>query len=186
MTFLLVTFTPLTDWVAYRLAGPWPRSSHETLIVLTGGITPDGFLSADSVLRTHYAEREYHKGGVKKIIISGGGEPSTSQAMADLLAASNVPREIIVAESVSLSTHDSAVQVAQMLRNVPGEKTLMTSDYHMLRASRAFRKAGLEFNTVPVPDAIKRSVSHLQRWNVFLDEAAELIKLAYYKARGWI
>jgi uncharacterized SAM-binding protein YcdF (DUF218 family) len=73
-----------------------------------------------------------------------------------------------------------------MLRDTPERKVLLTSDYHMFRAFRAFQKAGLNVLSRPIPDARKRAARWLYRWWVFLDLSSETMKIVYYRARGWI
>ena len=62
---------------------------------------------------------------------------------------------------------------------------LLTSDYHMFRARRAFRKAGLEVEPRPFPDADKRLNNWRARWQVVLDLGVETVKIVYYRVRGW-
>ena len=45
----------------------------------------------------------------------------------------------------------------------------MTSDYHMYRALRAFRKAGLDVQPRPIPDGRKRYSSWYKRWELAVD-----------------
>jgi uncharacterized SAM-binding protein YcdF (DUF218 family) len=68
----------------------------------------------------------------------------------------------------------------------PGKKVLLTSDYHMFRAFRAFRKTGLQVEPRPFPDAYKRINKWNLRWPVFLDLCLEASKTGYYRMRGWI
>jgi uncharacterized SAM-binding protein YcdF (DUF218 family) len=63
---------------------------------------------------------------------------------------------------------------------------LLTSDYHMLRAHRALRRAGVTLAPRPIPDARKRYGGFSQRWSVFLELCGESAKIAYYWARGWL
>jgi hypothetical protein len=56
----------------------------------------------------------------------------------------------------------------------------------MFRAYRAFRKAGIDVQPCPFPDALKQSTSRANRWAVFLGLCIETSKIAYYFARGWI
>src|SRR3954469_9414196 len=183
--FLVVTFTPVTNWVGYWLAGRWNEHTSSVLIVLSGAEYEDGFLAEDTVLRCHYAVRVYKRGGIGKVIVTGGGDPPVALGMADLLAAGGIPREKIVLETRASSTRENAEFVASLLKDDRNSKLLLTSDYHMHRAAAAFRKAGLEVETQPIPDAIKRSGVLRFRWSAFMDEALEISKIAYYKLRGW-
>jgi hypothetical protein len=56
----------------------------------------------------------------------------------------------------------------------------------MFRATRVFRKAGIDIAPRPIPDAAKRMESWKDRWPVFLVLGLETVKVGYYFARGWI
>ena len=98
----------------------------------------------------------------------------------------SVPAEIVVTEEAAKSTRESALYVARLLSGEAGSKVLMTSDYHMFRAVRTFRKAGIEVSPRPIPDALKRYGTYSKVWSAFLDEASESVKIVYYACRGWI
>lgn len=181
--FLLATLTPFVSWYGGKLAGPWNDPGGDTLIVLSGGDLADGFPAENTMLRCLYAVRAWRTGHFRKVVVSGaviGGH------MRSLMAAEGVPAEAIVVENESLSTHESALAAARLLAGDAGSKVLLTSDYHMFRSARAFRKASLEIKPYPIPDARKRAVSLIRRWPAFLDEAVETAKIAYYSLRGWI
>ena len=72
------------------------------------------------------------------------------------------------------------------MEETPGRKVLLTSDYHMFRAYRTFRKAGFEIAPRPFPDMLKLSSCWLCRWQAFVTLSDESAKIAYYYARGWI
>jgi len=97
-----------------------------------------------------------------------------------------VPRNAAEIETQSRSTHQNALYVTELLASVPGRKVLLTSDYHMFRAHRASKKAGLDVLSRPFPDARKRASEWSGRWPAFLDLAVETLKIGYYFARGWI
>ena len=69
--------------------------------------------------------------------------------MRNFLVGSGVPAQSIAIETSSESTRGNAVAVALLLRQDPGTKLLLTSDYHMFRASRAFAKAGVRVRPRP-------------------------------------
>jgi uncharacterized SAM-binding protein YcdF (DUF218 family) len=94
--------------------------------------------------------------------------------------------EAIRVERRSTSTRENALFTRELLGDAPGRKVLLTSDYHMFRAHRVFRKAGLEVLPRPLPDAIKRSSGWRGRWAVFVEEVEETGKILYYAARGWM
>jgi uncharacterized SAM-binding protein YcdF (DUF218 family) len=183
LAFLLVTCTPLVSWYGGMLAGQWNDPEGDTLIVLGGGDLADGFPSENTVLRCLYAVRAYQDGHFRKIVVSGyriGGH------MRNVLVSEGVPAAAIVTDDESRSTRENALQAARLLSGDKGSKVLLTSDYHMLRARGAFRKAGLDVLPRPIPDARKRATHWIRRWPTALDEAVETVKIVYYSARGWI
>ena len=62
---------------------------------------------------------------------------------------------------------------------------LLTSDYHMYRASAAFRKAGLNVTPYPIPDVRKYSNRYLDRLPIAGDLLEETAKIVYYRWKGW-
>ena len=182
----VVMFTPLVPWWARRLAGPWNDPNGDVLIVLAGSSMGEGVLGQSSYLRVVYALRAYRAAPYAQVIVSGGGPGHPALSMRDFLVCHGVPAERIQVESASNSTHENALFVKQMVAQAPGRKVLLTSDYHMFRAQRAFRKVGLETLPHPFPDGIKRSSSRVERWPVFFELMREAVKSAYYFVRGWI
>jgi uncharacterized SAM-binding protein YcdF (DUF218 family) len=187
LLFLVVTFTPLTEWWARRLAGVWADPKGETLIVLGGSMLDNGVIGESSYWRGIYAARAYRDDGFRRVIVSGGTHANpASGAIRQFLISLGVPAEAILIETDSTSTRENAVNVARVLAGDGSKKVLLTSDYHMYRASRAFAKAGLEVVPRPFPDAIKRAQWRLNRWPVFLELSEEEVKIVYYYGRGWI
>src|SRR4030095_10393060 len=99
-------------------------------------------------------------------------------AMANFLKFQGVPPEAIHLESQSHSTRENALYSAPLLKDLPGRKVLLTSDYHAFRARRAFAKAGIDVSVLPVPDVLKRSSRLLSRWSCFLELLEETVKIA--------
>jgi uncharacterized SAM-binding protein YcdF (DUF218 family) len=184
--FVAVSVTPLTNWWARELAGPWRDPTGDTLIVLGGSMVED-VLGESSYRRAVYAVHVFQEGGVQRIVVSGGGSGvPVSEAVKRFLVCAGAPERIVITEGRSLSTRENAVNTARLLAGDTGRKVLVTSDYHMFRAWRAFRKAGIATEPRPFPDAIKRSQHWLGRWPAFLGLCSETAKIGYYFVRGWI
>jgi uncharacterized SAM-binding protein YcdF (DUF218 family) len=185
---LVVSFTPLVFWWGTWLAGPWDDPKGEVLVVLAGSAVEADIAGVSSYLRAMYALLIYREGGVRRIVFCGGSTDGIPLArlMRGVLVSHGVPPEVVVEEVYSLSTRQSALYAKPILDRMDGRKVLMTSDYHMFRAARAFRKAGIEFLPRPVPDARKRASHWYLRWGVFLDLVQETVKIGYYYAQGWI
>ncbi len=183
LLFVVVTVTPVLEWWSSALAGPWTEARGEVLIVLGSEGQTDGIIGESSYWRAVYAIRAWRQGGFREIVVSGAG---VADAMRDFMVNSGVPAAAIRVETQAGSTRENAVFVARMLAGSPGPKVLLTSDYHMFRAYRAFRKAGMNVEPRPFPDAGKRVQRWERRWGVFLGLALETGKIGYYWARRWI
>jgi uncharacterized SAM-binding protein YcdF (DUF218 family) len=179
----LVTIAP-PRWYAEKLAGDWPEPKGSTLIVLGGDSVEPGMIGLTSYWRTMYASMAWKSGGYRYVVLSG--EQRITDPMRDFLTATGVPREVIGGESKSTSTRENALFTAQLVHEYPGPYVLLTSDYHMYRAQRAFRRAGVTVVPRPFPDALKRMNDWRLRWDVFVDLVQESGKIGYYWARGWI
>lgn len=186
LVVLLVSVTPLVSWWARALAGPWRDPNGRTLIVLVGDSTDNSLIGRTSYLRANYAVRAYQTDNFERILITG--DPQSSTDMASFMEASGVPEDRIILETNSFSTHDSAVNTAALLAaDAPAtDLVLLTSDFHMWRAHRAFGRAGVSVDPRPIPDALKRASRWQDRWSVFEDLIVESVKIAYYAAKGWI
>jgi uncharacterized SAM-binding protein YcdF (DUF218 family) len=186
--FLFATFTPIDKWWAAALAGTWHDPAGDILIVLGGSNLDYGTIGGSTYWRGVYTVLCYKQCRYGRIVATGGppGENSSALALRRFLVSQGIPSSVIQVESDSNSTRENALFTAKLLKNTPGRKLLLTSDFHMYRASRAFRKAGLEVFTVPFPDVGKRELQWLARWPAFLDLLDETAKIAYYRARGWI
>jgi len=189
LLLIFVSITPFDGWYARTLAGDWTDSDGDILILLTADVNPDGLIGAASYWRSVYAVRAWRGGHFKKIVVSGGimGTPmSLASALAEFLVGNGVPREALILEERSTSTHENAVFTAELIGNMPGKKVLMTSDQHMFRAHRAFQRAGLEIVPRPIPDVAKRANTILERGPLFVGLLLETLKICYYAAKGWI
>lgn len=188
LAVMVVTFTPLVGWWAVQLAGPWTDARGDVMIVLTGNVLGNGIIGETSYWRSAYTVMAWREGGWRQLIVSGEGGASFpgSEAMKIFLESGGIPPGAILTESQSMSTRESAMNLARILMQTPGRKVLLTSDYHMYRAVRALRKAGVLVIPRPIPDATKRAGSWNLRWQVFQDLLIETSKIVYYRGRGWI
>jgi uncharacterized SAM-binding protein YcdF (DUF218 family) len=193
IAFLLVTFTPLVFWWATALAGPWNDPDGDVLIVLTGSVLDERTIGMNSYWRAVSASHVFLDEHFQEMIISGGGGDATPSAvsMRDFVIAQGVAPSAVHLEVASRNTHDSAGFVGALLRADPGRYAsrrlvLLTSDYHMFRSSRVFRRAGVMVAPRPIPDARKRYRNFLDRWGIFWELLIETAKIGYYWTRGWI
>jgi len=186
--FLVVTFTPINFWWTNQLAGPWNDPVGDVLVA-PGADAIGNTIGFSSYLRSVYAVLVWKQGGFRTVVVCGGGssdQPSIAEQMRDFMVAEGIPADAVRVETESRSTRENALKSKALLDQLAGRKVLLTSDYHMFRAYRTFRKAGIDIQPRPFPDAIKQSMSRMNRWPVFLGLCTETIKIGYYFVRGWI
>lgn len=184
LTLLVVTATPVGSWYARALAGPFNDPDGDILILLGAENANDGYIGASTYWRSVYGARAWREGHFRMIVVCGGS--GIAELMRDFLVFEHVPADKIVVENRSNSTRENALFAADLLKNMPGRKVLLTSDFHMYRSFRAFQKAGVEVEPRPIPDALKRGNAWTQRWQVFVEMTTETAKIVGYRLRGWI
>ena len=197
----LVHLTPLIPWVTSRIAVWDPQPRRGILVVLGAEQQADGTIGFASYWRCVHTARAWREGTFSHILISGGASNRLNQptpgldaqaplplaeVMRDFLVADGVPRSAILVETRSSSTHLNARYSVELLKTMDGPYTLITSDYHSLRAQRCFRQAGIDIASWPVPDVLKRFGTWSDRFHCGAMLAEECVKLAYYRWRGWI
>jgi uncharacterized SAM-binding protein YcdF (DUF218 family) len=181
-------------------------SGRTALVVLgSGGVTardwdanPYSVVDPWAAARVLEASRVFRAIDAAWVISSGGrvhlDEPAvpSGESMRDALLKLGVPRDRIVVETASRSTHDEAVIIVPMLRSLQVDHVvLVTSDTHMLRSLCAFRAAGVDSIAAiarnPYADEPRRrrigpSDRGLQAFGTI---AHEILGIAYYYTRGW-
>jgi uncharacterized SAM-binding protein YcdF (DUF218 family) len=133
----------------------------------TAGIVLGGIADYDTITKAHNfnknadrlmdAEQLYHKGIIKKIMLSGGNGLlfndgyGQSETMRDYLLANKIPITDIIIENTSRNTIENAMNSAEILKEKYNEGLflLITSANHMRRAQLCFNKANLETTAYP-------------------------------------
>jgi len=180
---LLVTLLP-PRWYVNRLAGLWTDPHGATLIVLGADNLDGQVLGMSSYWRSVYAISAWKEGGFGHLILSG--QTGTTASMREFIVCQGVPASAVVMEQHSNSTRENALFTVAVARQYPGPYVLLTSDFHMWRAYRAFQKTGLKVEPRPFPDVLKRMNQWSARWPIFFELLLESTKIVYYWARGWI
>ncbi|MEE9591430.1 MAG: YdcF family protein [Thermodesulfobacteriota bacterium] len=136
------------------------QSNAEAIVVLSGGVKELSWLdlkpqpSSESMGRIVCGVRLYRKlRDVPLFILGGSGDPakpdiSEAKAMAAVAISLGVPSRDITIESKSRNTLENARNLAEII----GKKNsfiLVTSAFHMKRASAIFKKLG--FDVIPAP-----------------------------------
>jgi uncharacterized SAM-binding protein YcdF (DUF218 family) len=183
LTTVLVISTPIVSWWAHAYSGPIEQPKGDVLILLSAAADDKyGGLSYSSYWRARQALVAWQTGGFRKIVICGSGGPG----IFNFLIADGVPREVFVTERGSISTRENAIETARLIQTLLGKKVLLTSDFHMYRALRVFRKLDIEAAPMAVPDVLHSTEQWNGRFSAFETMLTESAKIAYYAVRGWI
>ncbi len=186
---LVVLFTPFVPLAARPLRTNWTSVDRGVLIVLSGstlsyeGNPPTRLIGLNTYLRTVHAIAVWRSGHFRNILLSGEGVEETVKP---LLLINGIPESAILIENKSTTTHENALFTKPILAQLPGPYVLLTSDFHMLRASRCFAHEQIPVETLPAPDLFKRYNTRLERWDAFTQLLTEYVQIAWYRAKGWI
>jgi uncharacterized SAM-binding protein YcdF (DUF218 family) len=190
----------------HSIEDPREAASAGAVVVLGGGITAIKarseaiFYPFDSTsLRLVEAARVFRLLDGRPLVVASGARTnavsmmSEGVVMADALARLNVPRDRIVIEETSLTTHEQAIIVTDLLRSRGISRfVLVTSPTHMLRADAVFRAQGAdvipslaaEFPERPrTPPFLLPNVDSL---HVFDNALYDYAGFVYYWSKGWL
>jgi uncharacterized SAM-binding protein YcdF (DUF218 family) len=116
-------------------------------LVLLGCRVSEAPLSGAPRRRVERAARAYAEGLAEVLVVSGGRRWNgivEADALADALVLAGVPREALVLERESKTTHENAVMTARLLRAKSWRSVgVVTCDWHLPRALYCFERAGL-------------------------------------------
>ncbi len=189
--FFIVMYTPASDWMVKPLF-VWPQVTQANAIVLlTSYATPNRILNEEGIWRTLEAARLYRAGTAPVILVSGGRSEGlvgdSSAAMATLLNDLGIPKTAVEFERVSLSTHESAVNVAKLARIRGWTRIALVTDATAMRRARAaFVREGIAVS--PAPSMLwelgwEQPYDRLRKFQGALHEYGGLL---YYWWQGWI
>lgn len=181
---LSIAFTPISNmFSATLLVAPSIRRTG-AVVVLNGGIYPNGSPGDETLRRTVHGASLIHEGYAKTLILSGG--PGT-RSMMRVLQALGCTDDNILLEERSDRTYEQAIEVAALLRHHKIKTVLLVSDpTHMYRAVLTFRKQGVETYPAPTDDQIYLADDPGHRLYLFQKVMREYLGLVLYKMRGWI
>jgi len=155
------------SFIADEFTRLWEVERFTASLTYDVGIVLGGIADYDKITKTHNfnknadrlmdAEQLYHKGIIRKIMLSGGNGLLfndgyiESEAMRDYLLANKIPINDIIIENNSRNTIENAMNSAEILKEkyTKGTFLLITSANHMRRAQLCFNKANLEVTAFP-------------------------------------
>ena len=192
--WLVVAFTPLTQWMGETLVRRDPLQKADAVFVLASGLQADGELSTAAMSRLLGGLELLGEGWATRLVLSELPlpYPRYRDAACDLMDSLGLSHEILVVGPV-LNTHDEAVAVSELVRELGFERLLVvTSPSHSLRASRALEAEGVAVVSVPSVETmfdyenlgdVIHGDDRVRAFGVLLHEHAGLL---YYRYKGWI
>jgi uncharacterized SAM-binding protein YcdF (DUF218 family) len=169
-------------------------ASADAVVVLSGGVTSDGYLTQQGADRTLKAV-ELVSGGIAPVLLftreerKSGGIVTTSADDQRRFASIAHVTQVLSTRRVR-STRDEALAVASVARYRGWKRiVLVTSPLHSRRACAAFEKVGLQVSCVPgdARDVAVRRLLHphdrIVAFGLLLYETAGTLR---YRQAGWI
>ncbi|MEU3019629.1 ElyC/SanA/YdcF family protein [Nocardiopsis sp. NPDC007018] len=167
-TALLLGFAPFAGVLASTSA---QRYSVDTVpdrpvaVVLGAGVRPDGRPSLLLAQRLDLAAELYENGSVRAVLVTGDNgveHYSETDTMRDYLVAAGIPGDRVVGDHAGFSTWDSCVRA----REVFGvrEATVVTQEFHLPRAVRLCRAAGIDAVGVGAASMRERGPATVYGW----------------------
>lgn len=189
---------PLEIWYPVRI--PNPRGNPQAIVILSSTVDPPvrerpyPLADFETYQRCQFAAWLYNHWQEVPVLTSGGGghRRPFSITMRQILEQDGVPDAMIWTEELSRTTHQNAVNSAQILRQHGITKIALVVDASsMPRAAACFRKAGIE--VIPAPSEFCELEAPrdelLPNWKALRQNEItlhEILALGWYWLRGWI
>jgi uncharacterized SAM-binding protein YcdF (DUF218 family) len=150
-----------------------------------------------TTLRVLEAARVFRLLDGRPIVVASGGKVSQQrtpegEVIAEALARLRVPRDRIIIEDTSLTTHDQAIVVTRLLKARGVDRfVLVTSPTHMSRSVAVFRAQHADIVPSVAPLIPERSRLRLffmpnnDSLSVSEEAVHDYAGFVYYWARGW-
>lgn len=156
-------------WFARMAAATRPGKDAEPAkaAIVLGCAVKQGRPCTTLQLRLDAAIELWHEHPELSFIVTGGvsdpNEPSEAQVMAAVLAEAGIPVEQIIVEDRALNTEENLAHSHELMEDagLGSSIWLVTSDYHMWRARRIARGAGLTAIPYAAPTPV---ASWLVQW----------------------
>ncbi|MEL7148727.1 MAG: YdcF family protein [Bacteroidota bacterium] len=199
----LISNLVMTAWETAPV--PYDKISHHEYGILLTGVTVSNQQPND---RTHYkkgVDRVLHtvdlwkKGIIDQIVVTGGSglisgsKQSEAAGISKTLIAAGIPKEKIILEEAARNTAENAINTQQLI-GTEKKVLLITSAFHMPRASGCFKKAGFQATpfatdlySTPItwePDSwLLPNSTALHKWDILTKEWVGYI---VYVVKGYI
>lgn len=191
LAYLLVFQTPLVWWAAGPLQVSAAPQSADAIVVFAGGVGESGRAGGGFQERVTQAIRLYRAGYASRLVLSSGFVFTLHEAevMKAVAVANGIPPEAIVLEERAANTYENVAFSARILDDHGWTRILLVSSpYHMRRATLTWRKVAPEIAVIPTPATESQFYAHtrgasLEQIRGILQEYAALVS---YWWKGWL
>lgn len=187
--FLAAAFTPLAHVLDVWAGAPAQLEPSDAIVVLGSGVSPDGFLTNASVLRTGRGIALYRKGLAPLLLFLGTanrGGPTEAQVRADIARQGGVPPAAILTDAGGHTTREEAARVKALLQPKGVRTILLVADsLDMRRARPVFERAGFEVRSAPADTFVDPGTPE-ERLDLLRGVLKESVAWLYYRVAGYL
>jgi uncharacterized SAM-binding protein YcdF (DUF218 family) len=191
IALLLTFYTPLAWWIAEPLRQSSPPHPADAIVVFAGGVGESGTAGVGVPERVGKAVELYRAGYAPAILFSSGYVFTLREAesMRAIAIANGVPAEAIFLEEAAANTYENVRNSSRIAQARGWSRVLLVSSpYHMLRATRTWHKVAPGIAVTPTPPAQSQFYFHTR--GASLDQirgiAHEYAAIFVYWLRGWV
>ena len=189
--YLLLFRSQLVWWLAEPLRLAEPPHHADAIVVFAGGVGESGKAGGGYQERVKYAVDLYRAGFAPRMVFSSGYTFVFQEAevMKALAIDQGVPPSAILLETTAANTFWNVRFVTAMLRRAGWRSMLLVSSpYHMRRATWTFRTQAPEIRVIPTP--VPRSQFYVHGPGANLEQARaiaqEYAAILVYWWKGWL
>jgi uncharacterized SAM-binding protein YcdF (DUF218 family) len=188
--FAVSAFTQVPNLLA-ALNSPRPRlAPADAIVVLGGGIHPDGALTNGSLRRAVYGVSLQRSGLAKFLVLLGPSRsagPAEARVRAEIARELGIAPEAILTEENARTTGEEAAAVGAILRPRGVHRIILVTDsQHISRAQRLFERAGFEVLPAPADDFSSAAVEPEERLRLMRRITQEILARLYYRLVGYL
>ncbi len=189
--YALVFYTNLLWWAAAPLRIEQPPQRADAIVVFAGGVGESAKAGGGTAERLKKAVDLYKTGEAPYLVFSSGYVYSflEVQDMRAQALGQGVPASAIVLEERATNTYQNVTFVNDILRERRWTSILLVSSpYHMRRATMVWRRLAPDVRVVPVPPPQTQFYDHAR--GASLEQVGgilwEYVAIAAYWRQGWL
>lgn len=191
LLYLLIFRTSFIWFLASPLKVESLPAKADAIVVFAGGVGESGKAGQGYEERVQYAVELFRKGYASHLIFSSGYSYvfKEAQVMKLLAVSLGVPEKAIVLEEKATNTYQNVKFTKEILdKHTLKSILLVSSPYHMLRASLTFRKVARHIQVIRTPIPYSRFYTRLDgiRLRQIKGIIHEYLGILYYWWKGYI